>query len=441
MRRMFNEYSVNTTIYIYLLPTTTCTIYHLQEEVQSSDSLVSDSQMQVSPFNLHWALHPNVYIAPYTKPIVEINGDIDKKEWNDVPWSNPFDDIRGKEDAVPDERPDHACQTRMKMMWDDEFLYIAAMIESDMEVRATYEERNSPIYHQDSDFEVFVDTNSSCHDYKELEMNAINTVWNLMLDKPYIDGGREHSGRIANPGDEDFYEVYRQKTAARLVEGSLNDQSGDQRTVWTVEIALSHRDTLNRDRVHETDTSTSMMMPKEGDLWRINFSRVEKKGTLNWTWQKQSVWDPTLRKYCGKVDMHMPDAWGYIRFGPAKSTSALIGQVPQEMIVDGNGVDIFWPLRIAGMNVYYAQRRFHDENGIYAKNVKDLIQFLDEGIMKPFMDEIILTTNSEQSSYNVFVIYEYSKGIETVLSLDNSRLMEIANRKKNTNDEVSTQKI
>lgn len=90
------------------------------------------------------------------------------------------------------------------------------------------------------------------------------------------------------------------------------------------------------------------------------------------------------------------------------------------------------------MNVFYAQRRFHDENGMYAKNVKDLIQYLDEGIMKPFMDEIILTTNSEQSSYNVLI---YSKGIETVLSLDNSRLMELDNRKTNINDEVSTQKI
>ena len=414
-------------------------MYHELRRVQLLSSIiyhmlrVTEAQMQLSPFNLHWALHPNVYIAPYTKPL-EINGDIDKKEWNDVPWSNPFDDIRGKEDAIPNERPDSACQTKMKMMWDDEFLYIAAMIESDMEVMATFKDRNSPIYHQDSDFEVFVDPQSSCHDYKELEMNAINTVWNLMLDKPYIDGGREHSGRIANPGDEDFYEVYGQRTAARLVEGSLN-QSGDQRTVWTVEIALSHRDTLNRLR---QQSHAGMMMPKEGDLWRINFSRVEKKGTLNWTWQKQRVWDPTLRKHCGKVDMHMPDAWGYIRFGPANNMNALIGQVPQEMIANGNGVDILWPQRIAGMNVYYAQRRFHDENGMYAKNVKDLIQYLDEGIMKPFMDEIILTTNSEQSSYNVLI---YSKGIETVLSLDNSRLMELDNRKTNINDEVSTQKI
>ena len=387
--------------------------------------------MQVSPFHLHWTLHPNIYVAPYVTSPLEINGDIEKQQWNDVPWSTPFDDIRGEEDAIPNERPNPECQTRIKMMWDDDCIYIAAMIESDMEVRATYQERNSPIFHQDSDFEVFTDPNSSCHDYKELEMNAINTIWNLMLDKPYIDGGQEYSGRIAAPGDDNYYEVSGQKTAARLMEGSLN-QSGRQRTVWAVEIALSHRDNLKHQR--------HAIIPKEGDLWRINFSRVEKKGTLNWTWQKQRVWDPKLRKHCGKVDMHMPDSWGFIRFGPtmikAKETNTLIGQVPQVQILDGKGVDTFWPQRIAGMNVYYAQRHFNDENGVFAENIKDLIEYLDEEIMIPFMNKIEMTTSNNRSSYAVYV-----NGFDKVLSVDNTRLMEITNRKRGTKDEVTLQQI
>jgi hypothetical protein len=33
-------------------------------------------------------------------------------------------------------------------------------------------------------------------------MRSYNTILNLMVDKPYADGGVEHSGRIAKPGDE-----------------------------------------------------------------------------------------------------------------------------------------------------------------------------------------------------------------------------------------------
>jgi hypothetical protein len=38
---------------------------------------------------------------------------------------------------------------------------------------------------KDNDFEVFVDTDGSTHMYKELEVNAINTTWDLELSKVY----------------------------------------------------------------------------------------------------------------------------------------------------------------------------------------------------------------------------------------------------------------
>ena len=117
---------------------------------------------------------------------MNIDGDISKDIWKEIPWSTPFDDIRyspshpADEESIPaSDRPNDNCQTRMKMLWDEEYLYIAAILESDFEVRATYLNRNEPIYQQDSDFEVFIDPFHSCHDYKEMEMNALNTVWNL----------------------------------------------------------------------------------------------------------------------------------------------------------------------------------------------------------------------------------------------------------------------
>lgn len=211
-----------------------------------------------------------------TFPLLDhLDGDLSKDAWTAVPWSEYFDDIRGVNDAPADERPNVNCTTRFKALWDDHHLYIGALIESDFETVAEFKERNSPIFQKDSDFEVFIDPFGTCHDYKELEINAINTVWNLMLDKPYNDGGIEHSGRIARPGDKQYYEVYHQKTAVRLIKGKLNKPN--EGAVWSVEIAISYKDAL-------AQIEENPQPPKVGSAWRINFSRVERKGNVNWTW-------------------------------------------------------------------------------------------------------------------------------------------------------------
>ena len=38
-----------------------------------------------------------------------------------------------------------------------------------------------------------------------------------------------------------------------------------------------------------------------GSQWRINFSRVESRGEVNWVWAPQRVWDPEVARYQGKV--------------------------------------------------------------------------------------------------------------------------------------------
>uniref|UniRef100_A0A7S4HKW8 Carbohydrate-binding domain-containing protein n=1 Tax=Odontella aurita TaxID=265563 RepID=A0A7S4HKW8_9STRA len=341
-----------------------------------------------SPFAPHWSLYPRAYVAAHTPNPITINGDIDKPEWNSVPWSLPFDDIRGPDDAPPSERPTTRQRTRMKMMWDEDFLYVCALIESDFTVTAEFTDRNSPIFQKDSDFEVFLDPAGTCARYKELELNAINTVWNLMIDKPYGDGGGEYSGRIAEPGEERYYEVYSQRTATKLVSGTLNDPDGGGAT-WAVELALAHSDTLSDGTAGES--------PRRGDMWRINFSRVEKRGDVNWTWQPQRIWDPVEKRVAGMVNMHLPDSWGYVVFGgPATSEGkqgqlSLFGESP--MVGDGWDAtlcdirDPSWPERIAAANIYYAQRRFSEINGgFYAAFIFQLSDLLDADILGPFIN-------------------------------------------------------
>jgi Carbohydrate family 9 binding domain-like len=319
------------------------------------------------PFSLHWTLYPRHYVAPKVTSPITIDGNLSKSPWDKVPFSDVFDEIRGPEDAPPGTRPTAAQQTKMKMAWDDNYLYVAAILESDFTTHANFTQRNSPIFQKDSDFEVFVDPHGTCHNYKELEVNAINTIWNLMLDKPYDDGGVEHSGRIAKEGDKDYYEVYKQKTATKVIKGKVNDRNGG--TTWTIECALAHSDVLAHTTKHAP--------PTVGTRWRINFSRVEHQGDTNWTWQAQRIWDPILRKVAGKVAMHLPDSWGYVQFGRAMDESN--SGKPDD------GRDPSWPARLAAMNVYYAQRRYAELNkGQYASTLDELRDLIDPMILKPF---------------------------------------------------------
>ena len=129
---------------------------------------------------------PPCYRAPrlIDRASLVIDGNLDKDEWAAAPWSAPFADIRGPEDAPADAQPPDGCTTRVKMLWDDEYLYVGAIVESTFEVVASFTERNSPIFQKDSDFEVFIDAAGSCHAYKELEVNPANVVWNLLLTRP-----------------------------------------------------------------------------------------------------------------------------------------------------------------------------------------------------------------------------------------------------------------
>lgn len=361
----------------------------------------SSSSSSSSPFQPHWALYPKTYVAPRTNvPLLDnLDGDLTKHVWRDVPFSDDFDDIRGATDAPPQDRPDPSTRTRFKAIWDDTHLYIGALMEngrSDLPTQAHFTQRNSPIFQKDSDFEIFVDVNGGCHHYKEFEVNALNTVWNLMLDRPYADGGMEHSGRVARPDEPLFYEVYGQRSAARVVRGSLNDASGHGAT-WSIEVALSHQDlwayvvrtsdTNQKQKRQPKDMDAPSLPPTIGSMLRINFSRVERQGDINWTWQPQIAWDPSRRCFSGFVDMHRPDAWGYFVLGGGDDGAALPPRDPT------------WPGRLAAMNMYYAQQVYFEKNGkqSYASSVEELDNLLDEAIVAPF--EVAIQRSNNQTAF------------------------------------------
>ncbi|MEX0275831.1 MAG: carbohydrate-binding family 9-like protein [Flavobacteriaceae bacterium] len=238
---------------------------------------------------------PKKYVSHKAMGPIAIDGQAKEESWEKAPWSDDFIDIEG--DKIPTYR------TRMKMLWDDSYLYFYAEME-EPHVWGTLKQRDTVIFYN-NDFEIFIDPDGDTHGYMEFEMNALNTQWDLFLTKPY------RNGNIVL----DSWDITGLKTAVHI-DGSLND-SRDFDRGWSVEIAFPWNAI--------TEAAKKGTVPLN-EYWRINFSRVNwdfelddkgrysrKKdagGTFlpeyNWVWSPQWV-----------INMHEPEHWGYVYFTDA----------------------------------------------------------------------------------------------------------------------------
>lgn len=258
-------------------------------------------------------------------------GDLSQGMWRDAPWTAEFQDIEGPS------RPAPRHKTRVKMMWDDRFLYIGAEMD-EPDLWATYTEHDSVIFHE-NDFEVFLDPDGDNHDYFEYEINALGTDWDLRLPKPYRDGGPALN-EWEIPG-------LRKKVTLR---GTINDNT-DTDDGWTVELAMPW------------SAFGDHGSPREMGVWRINFSRVqwdllpygkgykkvEGRREHNWVWSPQWA-----------IDMHRPELWGYVRF------------VPSPFATTRPFFDPLHEHKHRLMAVYHAQKRYRRFNGFWAKSIEAL---------------------------------------------------------------------
>ena len=80
-------------------------------------------------------------------------------------WTTEFVDIQGDPLLKP------RFKTRAKMLWDDNYLYIAAEIE-EPDIKAVITEHDAVIFH-DNDFEVFLKPLEAETGYFEFEINAL----------------------------------------------------------------------------------------------------------------------------------------------------------------------------------------------------------------------------------------------------------------------------
>jgi hypothetical protein len=282
---------------------------------------------------------PRGYVCYRAKAPITIDGRADDSAWADASWSEDFMDIEGSR------RPAPRFRTRMKMLWDDDNLYVLGDLQ-EPHVWGTITKKNAVIFH-DNDFEIFINPTGDNHNYYEFEMNALNTIWELTLEKPYRDGGPARLGTNIEG-----------LRSAVHIDGTLNDPADTDRS-WSVEIAIPWKG------LAKYAGEAKPCPPRDGDQWRMNFSRVEwlidiidgkyrkipkeMRPEDNWVWSPQGV-----------IDMHRPERWGCVQFSTDVPGSVSLKPDPTLAARD------------ALMEVYHRQRAFHERYKRYAATREEL---------------------------------------------------------------------
>lgn len=285
-------------------------------------------------------LIPEAYVAYKTSQEIVIDGKPDG-QWNAVPYTKPFIDIEGVKQP--------RYQTRVKMMWDETYFYILAEME-EPHVWANLTQRDTIIFYN-NDFEVFVDPDGDTHNYYELEINALNTAWDLFITKPY----REQGNPVLND-----WTVTNLKSAVHI-EGTLNNPE-DIDQGWTLEMAIPWK--VYRGGYFED------VVPRD-TFWRVNFSRVNwdfelhdgvyerKKGAngklaheYNWVWSPMGV-----------INMHEPEKWGYVFFSTQAPSDKIEFKIPKDE-------EIKWEM----YRWYRSQKAYFKKNNRYITDLDSLMQ-------------------------------------------------------------------
>jgi len=246
-------------------------------------------------------LHPSSaqdaahYTCYRTANPVVIDGKLNEQDWGRAEWSNDFIDITGDPNLKP------SLRTRIKLLWDDEYIYLAAEI-SEPDIWAKVQKKDEVVF-RDNDFELFLDPDGNGTNYYEIEVNALGTIWDLMLTRCYNDGGIPLSD----------WDLKGLKTGIQIC-GTLNDPS-HMDSCWIVEMALPVDELMHGKKPANK--------PSDGVQWRVNFSRVEWNTSVsgsdyvkktepltgkpmpedNWVWSSM-----------GEVNMHIPERWGRLEF-------------------------------------------------------------------------------------------------------------------------------
>ena len=218
-----------------------------------------------------------VYYASKTSGNITIDRLFNEKDWKNAPYTEPFVLYLNGEKPV--------YQTKAKMLWDKQYLYIGFFCE-DNNVQATITQRDGRLFSEDV-VEIFCDPDGNGKNYMEIQINPLNTVTDMLLNKPYSEGGRPQLS----------WDMEGLKSATHIM-GTLNDPSKAD-TAWFCEAAMPFEQIFRFDSKGRTRPST-------GDTLRILLTRYQyfRSGQEN---SEISSWNQTDRR-----GFHAPDKYGIV---------------------------------------------------------------------------------------------------------------------------------
>jgi hypothetical protein len=251
---------------------------------------------------------------------LEIDGRLDKCAWLEAPRSGRFVDLVS---GVPG-----FFGTEMAALWDDENLYVAFWVD-EPNVQARLVKRDSLVW-TENDVEIFIG-GEDC--YYEFQTNALGTVYEVFyiwrdalkkgsrFDLPEFDplarrvdvlGGFQDGMRYGKHPrgprwafmDWDFPGL---RVAVR-VDGTLNDPT-DIDKGWTAEIAFPWRGMKHL-------AGGRPVPPRNGDVWRMDFSRFELLESCGAKVEPHPGW--ALNKH-GVYDSHIPECFSFVHFSESRA--------------------------------------------------------------------------------------------------------------------------
>ncbi len=328
-----------------------------------------------------WAQYPLVesraYICKQSIEPLTIDGKPNEQSWELAQWTEDFVDIEGNK------RPKPQFQTRVKMLWDENYFYFYVEME-EPHIWAKLKQRDTVIFY-DNDFEIFIDPDGDTHSYYEFEVNAFNTVWDLMLTRAYRDGGQAI----------DSWDINGLKTAVHI-EGTLNDPD-DKDEFWAVEVAMPWK-------VLE-EAAFKGKAPKDRDTWRVNFSRVQwDTKIINGSYQKivkagnkrpvehNWVWSPQRA-----IAMHEPEFWGQVMFSDntVDKTDSFVSDFGSEEV------------RQLLAHIHRQQVTSKNKNGVYIKKKEALLAAKVFTIGRPIVWEMQVDAHR----YHAIMQHPFNGGI------------------------------
>jgi len=244
-----------------------------------------------------------------------IDGRLDDECWRRAVRSPRFVDI-------VDGRPG-TFDTRMAALWDDEAFYLAYWIE-EPDVRARLTERDSFLW-TENDAELFI---AGPDGYYEFQINALGTIYEVFYvwqdaylragcgERPEFDLATRNVDVLG--GFQDAMRLGRHPRGKRWafmdwdfpglrwavhVDGTLNDGRDVDRG-WTVEAAFPWKG-------FELLAGCRSLPPRDGEVWRMDFSRFEPDATGRPAGTPDPGW--ALNRH-GVYDSHLPEAFSYIHF-------------------------------------------------------------------------------------------------------------------------------